>query len=62
MAQINKEYLDLQGLQTYTDLMKTYARSVTSGIPEYNSSTETLTFQGGGTGPNVTNETLVFGN
>ena len=63
MSTINKEYLDLQGLQTYDTLIKTYARSVTSGIPEYNENTQTLTFQGGSAGgPVVSNEVLIFAN
>ena len=61
MATINKEYLDLQGLQTYDEKIKAYARTAVSGIPEYNLQTETLVFKGGTGGPTVSNETLVFG-
>lgn len=60
MADVTKDYLDLQGLQTYDTLIKSYARSAVAGSPEYDAEHETLILHASANGPSVTNQTLVF--
>lgn len=60
MADVEKNYLDLQGLQTYDTLIKNYARQAIGGFPEYDSEHEKIIFHAGTAGPSVSGNTLVF--
>jgi len=59
MAIIEKNFLDWAGLQTYDEKIKEYASAIRQIVPEYDSTTQTLSFLEDA-GVNVVDDELIF--